>query len=140
MIIKKTRQEAFDLVWKHFVVGKGTKSFKTAKTEFNGVSLNPYFCLYGKPGGPRCAFGVLLGDEPLDEIGSAYDLSRGEFEKSGLDPEKDRDFAQGIQGAHDRSSYDADAFHASIEWNLRVFAQTWGLVAPPEVPLAEAQG
>jgi hypothetical protein len=135
-----TGQDAFDAVWRHFVVENGKPS--------HGQYLGASGCMYRGPGGARCAAGVLLDDRdygPALEGHPASYMGAHQFPNSPLlraalltfptAPGVQRSLASHLQRAHDysvgatvRSTF--SEFRTNIEAALRRVADRFGLEVP----------
>lgn len=124
---KVNHQNAFDKVWKHFVVEKNLKS----------VSINQkcvYRADYTAECKTRCAIGVLIPDElysPGFDSGS-FGLA-GVLKKVKLEDNLSFSFAHSLQRCHD-GTYSGD-FHVEIKKNLTHLAYTYDLIIPNDNPM-----
>lgn len=95
------RQEAFDKIWKHFVVEKNHQSFNKLRN-----------CAYRGDGGRKCAIGCLIPDEMYDrylEIEKPT-MVFARLRKNGLfDESCSNDFLLDLQRAHDIYFHDMES-------------------------------
>lgn len=111
-------QEAFDKVWKYFLIEKHNYSF-------DGDS-----CYFRSPGGEKCAVGVLIPDEEynynfeirgLDRvIGDCPSLAGLEF-----------DFLNNLQDCHDDAAMNGLVnFYDSFRHRMITLSEDWNLEVP----------
>jgi len=127
-----TSQEAFDINWNHFVVGKG-------KPSRNGRGG----CAYRGECGTKCGVGLLIPDDKYDTtfegvsvpsvkpLDSSYGLQQRVLLRvlSELGFANDQiGFLSKLQECHDCAS--ASNFHTEIELSLRDLADRYGLTVP----------
>ncbi len=117
-----SRQEAFDKVWRHFVVEKGPPSA--------GLRDGTSVCLYRGSGGRRCAIGVLVPDELYDPEWEETTITPRILALTGLDPDADLTFARELQRCHDDTAFMKNGVHSAIERQLREFAEKSRLEVP----------
>lgn len=144
-----TRQEAFDLNWKHFVTEQHPKCTGPATP---GAETN---CLYADGQGNCCAVGLLLSPEsrqalrgivvPIDELQSELDPADPDYRQvfkdlDYLDDTLSMDFLEALQGCHDNVVSDPTLIAASpvllgpqpvqFARRLQDVAQRYDLVVP----------
>lgn len=127
-----TNQEAFNMVWEHFLV----------KKEPFGIDPETTACRYRGPGGSKCAVGLFISDEVAQAIeGNGL----AELDAS-LFPEfiqKEFDFYTNLQGAHDAAARHGDSWvrdeevidrqkRTRLRLGLTELAREWGLELPKE--------
>jgi len=113
----KTKQAAFNKVWKYFVD-------KGSPPSIGATGL----CFYSHPTtGARCAVGVVLSKKdarrmPMGAIGKLPDVNV---------PEDLREFLSRLQTAHDETgSQDPKLFHSRFKEQLLEIAKDYGLRTP----------
>lgn len=127
------RQDAFNIVWNHFVVNKGKPS----------VDRDSISCLYRGEAGAKCAIGVLLPDKNYEKSLEGEEL---EFVASlipGLRVKENLGFLRQLQQAHDDASdkndgiadakyeiADVKTFRKNIKVKLTELAENWKLKIP----------
>jgi len=127
-----TNQEAFDINWNCFVVGKGKRS-----TAGGGI------CAYRGEGGCKCGIGLLIPDDKYDPFFEGVSVPNGEplnspqgFKQRVLlrvlnelgFGESQMDFLRQLQHCHDDAS--VNDFHKKIELSLRELAVSFDLTVP----------
>ena len=124
-----TNQEAFDINWNYFVVGKGKRS-----TAGGGI------CAYRGEGGSKCGIGLLIPDDKYDPVfegscvpdghppseGKRYAFLRVLNELGFGDDQLY--FLSELQDCHDNAP--EQYFHKAIESSLRELADRFDLTVP----------
>lgn len=126
-----TQQTAFDAVWRHFVIDKGSPSFKL-------LAGGDISCLYRGRDGARCAFGVLIPDDqyrPDFEGLNARNIAGTRYNPLALDDgDLYQHFLRSLQGCHDLAAEYGPGvdFTPHVERLLRDLARTYSLEVPVE--------
>lgn len=113
-----TNQEAFNKVWRHFVVNRHGPGFDSSRGK----------CMYRTPSGNRCAIGCLIPRgkyrkdfemNTVDKVVVACGL--------GLSP----CFYRPLQSVHDDAAVSfGGSFRGRMRAGLRAFAAEWNLTVP----------
>ncbi len=113
-----TNQDAFNIVWEHFVV----KGNPPSRSELYG-------CAYRGENGERCAAGLLIPDEKYTPKMEGFTVYEG-FVFDALPGGLDVRFIGALQNAHDDA--DPKTFREDVRESLEGVASRYGLEIPAE--------
>jgi len=152
------KQQAFDKIWKHFVVKGGKRSVQSAAAAKAAAAADPAFdldtpaCLYRGPNRARCAVGVLLPDDVVAKLKKKYPKDwnykqiqtllgipavKRLFRDMGDDGDR---FLADAQLLHDDKPVAPVAparFQAHMRAGLKSLAKSYGLDVPKAAPKAK---
>lgn len=116
-IARKTRQETFDTVVKHFAFMEGPAVSRNEQGEV-------LHCLYRGPNGSKCFAGALIPDELYTPDMEGAPANRWPvapvIEGLGYDPE----FVRSLQGAHDDHAWNSGTWRGAVQLRLKDLAET----------------